>query len=297
MRVLHIFEDIEEKTLERVSNFLSEIPDNDNCVIEVCSHGGFVFFGNAAFQKIQEAQARGVSITARVYGIAASSAADIVLACNRVEMAKTATIMIHSAWNDSGKTDRGIEIANEAQLSVIRKRLPDYDAKDLKEDRWFKADEALNIGLIDSIFDVVDDSEQARLCAKYMARLEDLMAEQDDIKKDEIMEEAAEEVVEEVKEEKIDREESPSIEEVLERMVERFDSLEERIRKIEEMNAECGDRRDNARMKAVYDRISAISKPCVSNDSVISVKTENPKAELQKCKDLYPNLDKMVGND
>lgn len=295
-----IFDDIDERTLYGFSSFIDTIPKDSGVVIEITSHGGLVFYGNAVYQKIQEAQRDGITFTAKVYGVAASSAADIVLSCNHVEMASTAAIMIHSAWNADGKHDAGIDIANAAQLAVIKRRLPEYTAEDLKKDRWFTANEALSIGLIDSIFDVDDDSVQARLCAKYLAGYNPKggakMAEEN---KEMIDESKAEEVVEEVKEEEIKEEKEPSIDDVLERIAERFDLIEERLRKIEEMNAECGgDRRDNARMKAVYDKISSITKPCVSFNSVIHTDAqEDPKSSLDKCNEKYPNLDKFVGLD
>lgn len=296
-----IFADIDESTMAGFSSFIDLVPKDSRVLIEITSHGGLVFYGNAVYQKIQEAQRQGIEFTAKVYGIAASSAADIVLSCNRIEMASTAAIMIHSAWNDAGKEDQGISIANDAQLAVIRKRIPGYTADDLKADRWFTADEALKIGLIDSIFDVESDSIQARLCAKYLSthtKGESTMDEEK--KKDEQIDESKAEIVEEeVKEEEIKEEKEPSIDDVLERIAERFDLIEERLRKIEEMSAECGgDRRDSARMKAVYEKIAAITKPCVSCDSVIHIDTqEDPKASLDKCNEKYPNLDKLVGVD
>lgn len=301
MQTLQIFEDIEEGTLRRVSDFIREIPDGETCTIECTSHGGLVFYGNAIFQKIQEAQSRGVKFKAKVYGVAASSAADIVLVCDEISMASTASIMIHSAWNAHGDEDEGIRIANSAQLSVIRKRLPEYSENDLRVDRWFTAREALNVGLIDSIFDVEIDSEQARLCAKYLATYStkggNEMAEE--IRKEEVMESSNGEIVEEeVKEEEIKREDEPSIEEILERIVERLDEQDERLRKIEEMNGECGDRRDNARLRAVFDKISAIAKPCVSPESLMPVeKKEDPKAALEKHKAKYPTIDRLVDCD
>lgn len=292
-----IFSDIDEFTMSDFSAFIDTLPKDSGVVIEITSHGGLVFYGNAVYQKIQEAQRDGITFTAKVYGVAASSAADIVLSCNRVEMASTAAIMIHSAWNADGKHDAGIDIANAAQLAVIKRRLPDYTAEDLKKDRWFTADEALSIGLIDSIFDVDNDSVQARLCAKYISTHKNggiAMAEE--VKKDEVIEESkAEEVMEEEIKEEVKEERKPDLDEIMERIAERFESIEERLRKIEEMNAECGDRRDNARLKAAYDRIC---KPCQPVESVIHAeKTEDPKASLEKFKETYPNFDKMVGLD
>ena len=294
-----IFSDIDEFTMSDFSRWLATIPADASVVIEITSHGGLVFYGNAVYQKIQEAQRDGITFTAKIYGVAASSAADIVLSCNRIEMASTAAIMIHSAWNSAGGNDEGIRVANDAQLAVIKKRLPEYTETDLKKDRWFKADEALKIGLIDAIFDVDNNSVEARLCAKYLAEFPfkgDLKMEEE-IKKEDQKSEIIEEDVkdEEIKEEEV--KEEPSRDDVIERLVEEVRDLAERIRKIEEASAECGDRRDNARMKAIFEKIEAISKPCESTESVIHSVVEDPKASLEKHKNMYPNLDRLVDVD
>lgn len=290
-----IFSDIDERTMYDFSSFIDRTPKESEIIIEITSHGGLVFYGNAVFQKIQEAQSQGTRFIARVYGLAASSAADIVLACDVIEMASTAAIMIHSAWNPVGKKDEGIAIANAAQLAVIKKRLPDYDEESLKKDRWFTADEALEIGLIDSIFNAKNDREQALLCAKYLSTYAKGEKSMDEEKK--LDPANGEEIIEE-EEEKKEEIRQPSVEELLERIVERLDEYGERLRKIEEMNAECGgDRRDNARLKAIYDRVANVSKPCVSTDSVIKSPVENPKAELERMNEKYPNLERFVGND
>lgn len=303
MAVLQIFDDITENTLSVFSDFCAGLEDNESALIELCSHGGLVFYSNAIFQKMQEAQKRGCFFTAKIYGIAASSAADIALACNRVEMAKTSAIMIHSAFRPDGDQDEGITIANEAQLSVIKKRIPEYDMESLKEDQWFRADEALEIGLIDAIFDD-SYSEKSKIAAsllntfiyggQIMAKKE-CSAKAEEIKKEELIEEEkAEEMVEEVEEKKEEvkeePEKSPSIEDIVEEIVDQLEDIKKRLTKLEggEIEAECGDKRENARMKAVYDRIQAISKPCVRKE----IKpVSDPKAELEKFKAQYKNLD------
>ena len=283
-----IFSDISEWLMYDFSAFIDSIPDNADVTIELTSHGGLVFYGNAIFQKIQEAQRRGIRFNARVYGLAASSAADIVLACDRIGMASTAAIMIHSAWSSDGEADEGIDVANAAQLAVIRRRLPEYTNDDLKVDRWFRADEAKQIGLIDYIFDLEADSLQARLCAKYLG--ESGGGNMEEEKKEEMQEGKKAEIEEPEK----DDDQSPSLEEAIERMIERVESIEKRLEMLEEAKGECGDRRDNARLKSLLDRISAVSKPCVSGDSVLQKETEDPKAALESYKAKYPNIDRLI---
>lgn len=303
MAVLQIFDDITESTLSVFSDFCAGLADNENALIEICSHGGLVFYSNAIFQKMQEAQKRGCYFTAKIYGVAASSAADIALACDRVEMAKTSAIMIHSAFKPDGDQDEGVTIANEAQLSVIKKRIPEYDMESLKNDEWFRAEEALKIGLIDAIFDD-SYSEQSKIAASLLNTFIDggfimpkkEIAKAEEIKKEELIEEEkAEEMVEEVEEEKKEEikeepEKMPSIDDVLEEIVKQLEDIKKRLSILEggEVEAECGEKRENARMKAVFDRIQAISKPAVRKEMIKAV---DPKAELEKFNALYKNVD------
>lgn len=324
MAILQIFDDITENTLSVFSDFCAGLKDEESALIEICSHGGLVFYSNAIFQKMQEAQKRSCFFTAKIYGIAASSAADIALACDRVEMAKTSAIMIHSAFRPDGDQDEGITIANEAQLSVIKKRIPEYDMESLKDDQWFRADEALEIGLIDAIFDDAY-SEQSKIAAKLlntfieggliMANNSKIKAKSnakaEEIKKEEVIEEEkAEEIVEEEKKEEVEEikeDREPSNEDLFERIAERLeevakdlDDVKERLRKLEggEVQAECGnDEKENSRMKAVYDRIQAICKP--AQPKAIKPIQADPKEELDRYKAKYGNMnfDSYINRD
>ena len=301
---LQLFGDISEDTLFRLSWFADSVEDGEEAVIEICSHGGFVFFGNAAAQKIAAAQARGVRFTARIFGVAASSAADVALACDRIEMAQNSAIMIHSAWNPAGKPDAGIAVANAAQLAVIRRRIPDYSEKDLKKDRWFTAAQAMEIGLCDSIIaDIPATTEMGRACARYAAKLR-IIHEKGGLDMDDEKLEKVEEIVEEKKDE--EKVEEPSVEDVLERVVERLDDtverlddMEARLVALEGARAACGDedeRRPEGRLAALYRRIGearaaaaavkAVSGPCVRK-ATLGGKPADPKAELDDFNKKY----------
>lgn len=287
MKILQLFEDITETTLYKVSDFCRSLVAGDEATIECTSHGGLIFYGNAICQKIQEARQKGVKFTAKVYGLAASTAADIVLSCDRIGMARTAAIMIHSAFDpkNSGK-DEGITVANAAQLDIIRKRIP-YTEKDLELNRWFRADKALQLGLIDFIFDS-GKSESARLSAKYLASY---------VGDHTMEEERKEEIVEEVQEVKEEREEKPSIEDLFEALVDRVAKLEERVAKLEEsrLEAACGDdEKQNARLSAIQAKIAAICAPCTPKVE-IKAKAISAKAELDEYKAKHPNRENYIG--
>ena len=290
MKRYQIFCDIDESTLTGLSGWIDTIQDGEKAMIEICSHGGLVFYGNAAYQKILYAQRRGIEFICMIWGVCASSASDIALSCNRIEMAKTAAIMIHSAWNDGGgSNDEGIDVANDAQLAVIRKRLPEYTRKDLKIDRWFRSDEALKIGLIDSIFDD-NISISSKLAAKYIAAKKSEVLPMDEEKK-----EVIDEKIDEKIDENVDEKKDPTVEELIEELVERVAKLEGRIAALEKDEqkpaAECDDK-SNAKRASIYARIQEICKPCTQK---YTIEATTPKAELEAAKRRHPDgLEKYI---
>ena len=309
-----LFEDITSDTVRDVATFLRVVPGGSNVTLDIVSYGGEIFPSIAVIQMIQVAQKFGTTFTAKVWGLAASSAADIALACDRIEMGSTSSIMIHSAWvvdtDESRKHDKGIEIANQAQLEVIRKRLPEYSEKDLREDRWFTASEALAVGLVDAIFDVDDSMIESQIAAKYILKHNGGL-KMDEVKKEDSVVEEVQEIKEEIQEveeqvekaaEEEKKEEQPDIIGTLDAMVKRIAELDERMKRIEEAKAACGDdqRKENARLKAIFDRISAVCAPACEKVEPISAKEQDatdPKEDLEKCKATYGSFKKYIDQD
>ena len=164
-----LINDIDETEARLMFAWINGLPENANATIEILSHGGLCFAGTGIAQKIIEAQSRGIVFTAKVYGIVASAASDIALACNRIAMAMGAQLMIHSAWNEFlDPNDPGIQRANEAQLALIHRKLPNYTAEDLKQDRWLNAEEAVKLGVCDEYINMTDVMATFRkVAAKY----------------------------------------------------------------------------------------------------------------------------------
>ena len=147
-----LINDIDEAEARTMFAWINGLPEKANATIEILSHGGLCFAGTGIAQKIIEAQSRDIVFTAKVYGIVASAASDIALACTYIHMAEGSQIMIHSAWNEFlDPNDPGIQRANESQLALIHRKIPDYTAEDLKQDRWLNAEEAVKLGVCDAL--------------------------------------------------------------------------------------------------------------------------------------------------
>ena len=133
-----------------------------NCV------GGDVFEGMAIYNVLKKRTAR---TTVYIEGIAASMGSVIALAGDEVVMAENSLFMIHNAWG--GAMGEATEIRKTAALldkisgeiaDIYTKKtnLPYNKVKEMMdEETWLSADEAFNLGFIDSISDAI------KVAAKY----------------------------------------------------------------------------------------------------------------------------------
>ena len=300
-----LINDIDETEARLMFAWINGLPEKSNATIEILSHGGLCFAGTGIAQKIIEAQSRGIVFTAKVYGIVASAASDIALACNRIAMAMGAQLMIHSAWNEFlDPNDPGIQRANEAQLALIHRKLPNYTAEDLKQDRWLNAEEAVKLGVCDEYINMTDVMATFRkVAARYntlggldMKKTEKLNAEVEAVK-------AEAPCIEEKKDEEKKDEERKALDDdimtidVMEQMVQRLEKIEERLavlegegKKADDEGADMGENGDQiaARLNQLYARLSggkADEKPVVATTGKIS-KQAKIEASFERSKKI-----------
>ena len=302
-----LINDIDETEARLMFAWINGLSEKSNATIEILSHGGLCFAGTGIAQKIIEAQSRGIVFTAKVYGIVASAASDIALACNRIAMAMGAQLMIHSAWNEFlDPNDPGIQRANEAQLALIHRKLPSYTAEDLKQDRWLNAEEAVKLGVCDEYINMTDVMATFRKVAARYNTLGGL-----DMKKTEKKVNAEVEAVkaeapciEEKKDEEKKDEEMKAMDDdamtidVLEQMAQRLEKIEERLAVLEgegkkaddegaSDGAENGDQ-IAARLNSLYARLSggkADEKPVVATTGKVS-KQAKIEASFERSKKI-----------
>ena len=300
-----LINDIDETEARLMFAWINGLPENANATIEILSHGGLCFAGTGIAQKIIEAQSRGIVFTAKVYGIVASAASDIALACNRIAMAMGAQLMIHSAWNEFlDAEDIGIQRANEAQLALIHRKLPNYTAEDLKQDRWLNAEEAVKLGVCDEYINMTDVMATFRkVAARYntlggldMKKTEKLNAEVEAVK-------AEAPCIEEKKDEEKKDEEMKALDDdimtidVLEQMAQRLEKIEERLavlegegKKADDEGADMGENGDQiaARLNQLYAKLSggkADEKPVVATTGKVS-KQAKMEASFERSKKI-----------
>ena len=296
-----LINDIEEKEARSIFEWIDSLQDGGTAVLDIISHGGQAFVGIGVAQRIIEATSKGIRFIARVYGICASAAADIALACDSIYMAEGSQIMIHSAWNPFlSPDDDGIIRANESQLALIHRKLPDYTMEDLKTDKWFNAEQAVEAGLCAGIIKQDDvNATLKKVAAKYnfggldMKKNEKLNAEVEAVK--------AEAPCGEPNEEKKDEETKAMDDDimtidVMERIVQRLDEIEKRLEVLEGKKADeegASDGAENgdqiaARLNQLYAKLSggkADEKPVVATTGKVS-KQAKMEASFERSKKI-----------
>ena len=166
---IYIFDEIGAFGLNAQS-FIEEIKEFKNSPINLHINcvGGDVFDGMAIYNILKK---RTAETTVYIEGIAASMGSVIALAADKVVMAENSLFMIHNAWGGAmgeskelKKTANLLEkISNEiADIYIKKTNLPYDKVKEMMdEETWLNADEALELGFIDSISDAI------KVAAKY----------------------------------------------------------------------------------------------------------------------------------
>ena len=152
-----------QKFIEEIKG-LGDRPIN----IRINSLGGDVFNGMAIHNVLKK---RTYNTTVYIEGIAASIATIIALGADEVIMAENSLFMIHNAWGgvmgdakEMRKSAATLEkISNELTEIYVKKTGLSYDAiaEMMDNETWLSADEAYELGFVDSISDAM------KIAAKY----------------------------------------------------------------------------------------------------------------------------------
>lgn len=146
----------------------------DTLLVRINSYGGRVDEGLAIYNALR---AFSGTVTTRVEGMAASIASVIALAGTRVEMARGSMMMIHAASSFAGGNADDLKSAAQSldktdqTLAEIYARKTGRTAEDELDlikstgDRWMTAEEAVEQGYADAIFDPDEQTAKAAVPA------------------------------------------------------------------------------------------------------------------------------------
>lgn len=309
---LHFFDGIDTAELEQFMQTVDAAQSGDSVTIDLCNGGGSVFHGIAICDRMALAQASGVKFVSNVWGYAASAACLVALSADEIHMSTNSALMYHSAWSASGNVDQGIMIANQAQQTLLSKRISKISEKDFKgDDHWVTAPEAHELGIIDSIIGNStsdDDSRDIRVAAHFiyggrkMAEILKAEAAQElEEKKDEEKEAKAECSEEEKKDEAKAKAEEDGDIDLMEAIVQRLEGIESRLAALEgggEDEKKEDDKKDDAsaRRKALMQKLNAVCAPMPSVAVKPVAVAETPEEEAQRFKATYKNFDSLMAD-
>lgn len=275
MYTVKIYDDIDERTLNRLDNELDGCEDGSEVRIKICCAGGYVFY---AFGIIDYLRSRNFKTIAEVLGFATSAAALIAVSCDYVKIGPFGSLMFHSAYNAViGTDDPGIQRANDVQLEIINKRNPGFSKNDLDHDSWYDPEQAIKSGFADEII----NSAQyiAASCKSYIAHISKGVVVMD---KDE-KKVCAEDLQEEKQAEEIKAEDEITQDDVNEAILKRLEEIEHRLAVLEGEGKKADDElapSDDpvmARRKALYTKmVNRVAAPQASIP--VQPKASAPKA-------------------
>lgn len=140
--------------------------------LHINSPGGDVFDGLAIYAALQ---AHNGPVSVVVDGLAASAASFIALAGDTISMAPNAFLMIHNAWgvvvgNQNDMTETAAVLAKiDAQLASLYAGKTSQTVPAITDmmnaETWFTAQEAKEVGFIDSITDATQNKAQMQMKA------------------------------------------------------------------------------------------------------------------------------------
>lgn len=142
----------------------------DALLVRINSYGGRVDEGLTIYNALRAYKG---TVTTRVEGVAASIAADIAMAGSRVEMARNSMLMLHAASSGAVGKAEDLQDAADSLRKVDQQRAEIYARKTGRTseeelallraggDRWLTAEEAVEQGYADAIYDPDEQTAQA----------------------------------------------------------------------------------------------------------------------------------------
>lgn len=236
--IIEIFDDITSETFKDIYHKTLDLPDGTLVELVINSYGGQILDTISIIETLKRFNTK-----ADICGFACSAAAILAISCDECSMSENASMLIHSAWSESGNSnDPGIQRCNELQLNIIHNRCPEFNPEAIKKDTWLTAEDCLNLHLIDNIY-ITDAIDYQATCKRYAAKLSNILFNNKEVK---MPEEKLDEVVREVKEEAVDEiaenstvsEDKPAenhdLVEVVEKLTEELNALKARVLALEE---------------------------------------------------------------
>ena len=284
VKTFEIFDQLTSDTFRNIYHETQDLPDGATVELMINSYGGLLLDTISIIETLKRFHTK-----ANIIGFACSAAAILAISCDECIMSKNASMLVHSAWSEmSDADDPGIKHCNELQLSIIKKRCPEFNIKDVQKDTWLSAEQCLKLNLVDNIYNN-EALDYLAMCKRYAAQLSNIynLAALTSNKENNMEENKVQEIVEDVKEEVAEQNmpaDDHDLIDVIEKLSEELNALKARVVALEEVKEEpveekveaeatCSDDPNRERINNIYKNIM-MPQACVSIGA--------PKAAVQK---------------
>lgn len=173
-----VFDLIEGSGVTNLKRALNAAQGKASITLTINSPGGAVTDAVAMYTLLKSHQGE---VTARVVGLAASAATILMMAADRVVMAKHSMLMIHNPWlvsaGDAKDQRAAAELLDKAGAEMIQiyaektGQSPEAIAAIMEKETWFTADEAVAAGFADAIEDVAEKPRMSAAAVAYLSRI------------------------------------------------------------------------------------------------------------------------------
>lgn len=147
-----------ESTSPNVITDAIDNADGEDLEIVINSGGGDLFSGSEIFSQLKSYSG---NVTAKIYGVAASSASIIAMGANDVRISPAATFMVHNPTmatygdhNDMGHSQDMLQSLNKTVAGAYEDKTG-MDKNELlalmEKESWFDASEAVEKGFVDGV--------------------------------------------------------------------------------------------------------------------------------------------------
>ena len=293
------------------------LQENETLEVVINSPGGSVIEGWGIYNQLKSLNNK---VVTKVEGLAASIASLIALAGDEVHISEVGSIMIHRASTFAEGNQKDLEKQIETLKTIDETLITVYQAKSgenreqveewLDEEKWFTADEAVEIGFADEIINKVDSRMAALYLPKTdtMNKFEKLMAY---LNGEEVVEEVVEETTteetaaEETQDNQEEETEALTKEDVAKMIKEALkDDKKDILDAIQTLSETFNKHKDEAEqltteiVKKVARGITTNGKPPVSANTTFETPAEKPEwtPQHQGFKDRIAEIDKNTRN-
>ncbi len=135
-------------------NWIAESGQYDAINLHINCIGGDVVQGFSIFSAIASSK---IPVYAYIDFMAASMGGIIPMSCKKIYMARNGLLMIHAPYNPENPEEKStvIDKIKGSLVSVLNQRTGKDLTVELEKETWYTAEDALKIGLVDSIYNPV----------------------------------------------------------------------------------------------------------------------------------------------